>query len=237
MNAKLLLTAFLTIFLLAACTGENGASTGTGERIDVELISVIDGDTIRIIMDGQEETVRYLLIDTPETNQAQSGPQPLGPEATAENKRLLDSGNVSVELDAGDRYDQYDRLLAYVYADEISVQEHLLESGLARIAYVFPPNTSKLEEFQEAEQQAKDAEIGIWEFPGYAHDRGFDEGRYGTSSSLQNNGDCRIKGNINRNGDKIYHMPHEHSYDQTNPEEWFCSEQEALDAGFRSTGN
>lgn len=237
MNVKLFLTAFLILFLLAGCIGENGTSTDTGERIDVELISVIDGDTIRILMDGQEETVRYLLIDTPETNQAQSGPQPLGPEATAENKRLLESGNVSVELDVGDRYDQYDRLLAYVYADGTSVQEHLLESGLARIAYVFPPNTSKLEEFKEAEQLAKDTEIGIWEFPGYAHDRGFDEERYGTSSSLQTHGDCRIKGNINRSGDKIYHMPHEHSYDQTNPEEWFCTEQEARDAGFRSTGN
>ena len=237
MKFKLLLFSFLLMLLLWGCSIESDTPSEVGERIDVELVSVIDGDTIRIIMDGQEETVRYLLIDTPETNHPQSGQQPLGPEATAENKRLLESGNVSVELDIGDRYDQYGRLLAYVYADEKSVQEHLLESGLARVAYVFPPSTSKLDEFQQAEQLAKERKIGIWEFDGYVHNRGFDEERYGNSSTSQNNGECKIKGNINRNGDKIYHMPHEHSYEQTNPEEWFCSEEEARSAGFRSTGN
>jgi micrococcal nuclease len=235
MKFKFFFFGSLLLFLLWGCSFETQSEVG--ERIDVELVSVIDGDTIRIIMEGQEETVRYLLIDTPETNHPQSGQQPLGPEATAENKRLLESGNVSVELDAGDRYDQYGRLLAYVYADEKSVQEHLLESGLARVAYVFPPNTSRLDEFQKAEQFAKDRELGIWEFEGYVHDRGFDEDKYGIPSSTQNNGECKIKGNINRNGDKIYHMPHQHSYAQTNPEKWFCSEEEARSAGFRSTGN
>ena len=45
-----------------------------------------------------------------------------------------------------------------------------------------------------------------------------------------------IKGNINRQGKKIYHIPSGKYYEQTNPEEWFCTEQEAVQAGFKKSG-
>lgn len=50
---------------------------------------------------------------------------------------------------------------------------------------------------------------------------------------------CLIKGNINRRGDRIYHVPGSRSYDETIIDEargegWFCTEQEALDAGWRA---
>lgn len=53
------------------------------------------------------------------------------------------------------------------------------------------------------------------------------------------NAGCRIKGNINRQGDKIYHLPGSHSYDDTRidtaqGERWFCSEAEARAAGWRA---
>lgn len=43
------------------------------KKIPVELVEVIDGNTIRILYDGQEQNVRYLLIDTPATNHPQLG--------------------------------------------------------------------------------------------------------------------------------------------------------------------
>ncbi|MGK7378592.1 thermonuclease family protein [Planococcus sp. 1R117A] len=235
-----LLTALL--LLLSGCALLDSTDTsGTTDRIDVEVTSVIDGDTIKIMYEGKEETVRYLLIDTPETNHPRLGEQPLGSEATVENKRLIESGDVSVEFDVGDRFDDYGRLLAYVYVNGESVQEQMLKSGFARVAYVYPPNTRYVEEFEEAEQIAQEAGIGIWEFENYSTDRGFNADAYGDVSrqSPQDSvdGECQIKGNINRSGDKIYHLPGEGSYEQTNPEEWFCTEQEARDAGFRSTGS
>lgn len=234
-----LLAAFL---LLAGCNLLDSTDTGgTTEQIEVEVTSVIDGDTIKIMYEGKEETVRYLLVDTPETNHPRLGKQPLGSEATAENKRLIESGDVSIEFDVGDRFDDYGRLLAYLYVDGESVQEQLLEAGLARVAYVYPPNTRYIDDFEEVEATAKEAGIGIWEFENYSTERGFDSAAYGKESGSSKKdspeNDCRIKGNINRNGNKIYHMPGEGSYEQTNPEEWFCSEQEAQEAGFRSTGS
>jgi micrococcal nuclease len=230
----------LCLFLLAGCgLIDSTGTSGTTDQIDVEVTSVIDGDTIKILYEGKEETVRYLLIDTPETNHPSLGEQPLGKEATKENKRIIESGEVSIEFDVGDRFDDYGRLLAYIYVDGESVQERMLESGFARVAYVYPPNTRYIDEFEEAEQQAKDAGIGIWEFENYSTSRGFNTDAYGTSKRREENkgnGECDIKGNINRSGSKIYHLPGSGSYEQTNPEKWFCSEQEARDAGFRSAG-
>ncbi|WP_369678761.1 thermonuclease family protein [Planococcus faecalis] len=136
MKLKLMLVAVL--FLSGCGMLESTDTSGTTDQIDVKVTQVIDGDTIKIIYEGEEVTVRYLLIDTPETNHPRLGKQPLGSEATEENRRLIESGDVSIEFDVGDRFDDYDRLLAYIYVDGESVQEQMLASGLARVAYVFP---------------------------------------------------------------------------------------------------
>ncbi|MDJ0330632.1 thermonuclease family protein [Planococcus sp. S3-L1] len=241
MKLKLMLVAVL--FLSGCGMLESTDTSGTTDQIDVKVTQVIDGDTIKIIYEGEEVTVRYLLIDTPETNHPRLGKQPLGSEATEENRRLIESGDVSIEFDVGDRFDDYDRLLAYIYVDGESVQEQMLASGLARVAYVFPPNTRHLDDFEQVEQVAKDSQTGIWQYENYSTDRGFDSEAYGqeptstpSTPPKEATTDCDIKGNINRSGNKIYHLPSDSSYEQTNPEEWFCSEQEAKNAGFKGVG-
>ncbi len=52
--------------------------------------------------------------------------------------------------------------------------------------------------------------------------------------------DCRIKGNISRDGQRIYHVPGGRWYDRTRidrykGERWFCSEEEARAAGWRKS--
>ncbi len=51
-------------------------------------------------------------------------------------------------------------------------------------------------------------------------------------------GACAIKGNINRKGARLYHLPGDRGYDETHidpahGERWFCSEAEARAAGWR----
>ena len=55
-------------------------------------------------------------------------------------------------------------------------------------------------------------------------------------------GECQIKGNINGKGDRIYHVPGSRHYSQTRineskGEQWFCSEAEAKEAGWRAPRN
>lgn len=58
-------------------------------------------------------------------------------------------------------------------------------------------------------------------------------------STSRGNSSCVIKGNINSDGEKIYHCPNDQWYSRTKintskGERWFCSEAEALTAGFRA---
>ncbi|WP_153730894.1 thermonuclease family protein [Sporosarcina obsidiansis] len=158
--------------------GEQKKEPSRDGLIPVELVKTIDGDTIKILYEGKEQNVRYLLIDTPETNHPRLGKQPFGQEAKVRNQELLQKGQLEIEFDIGEKYDKYGRLLAYIYIDGKSVQEQLLKEGLARVAYVYPPNTRYLDEFEQAQQQAKKAGIGIWTLEDYATDRGFDSDKH-----------------------------------------------------------
>ncbi|MGG3624358.1 thermonuclease family protein [Bacillus gobiensis] len=146
---------------------------GTTNRIAVTLTKTVDGDTIKVNYNGQEETIRYLLVDTPETKDPNSCVQPYGTDAYNRNKQLVNSGKLEIEFDVGERKDKYGRLLAYVYVNGKSVQETLLKEGLARVAYVYPPNTRYLNQFQSAEASAKNNGTAIWSQSGYATEDGF----------------------------------------------------------------
>ena len=230
----------MIVFLSSGCVEENQpTSTGrTEDLIEVELLNVIDGDTIKVKYNGKTETIRYLLIDTTEVRHQTLGNQPLGDEASSRNKQLLKDATVSLEFDVGDRYDDFGRLLAYVYADGESVQQVLLQEGLARVAYVFAPNTRHLDSFEDAEKIARQADLNIWQYEQYVTKRGFDKTKVNDvkAPETKTNETCLIKGNINRENKKIYHIPSGKYYDQTKPETWFCTEQQALDAGFKLSG-
>lgn len=146
---------------------------GTIDQIPVTLVSTTDGDTIRVMYKGVNEPVRYLLIDTPETNHPRLGKQPFGTEAKERNRALVNSGNLTLEFDVGEKRDKYGRLLAYVYVDGKSVQGTLISEGLARVAYVYPPNTRHLTPYEEAQQVAKSKKLGFWAVEDYASDSGF----------------------------------------------------------------
>ncbi|MGE6486856.1 thermonuclease family protein [Paenisporosarcina sp. NPDC076898] len=147
---------------------------GTTDQIPVTLVSTTDGDTIRVMYNGVDEPVRYLLIDTPETNHPRLGKQPFGPEAKERNRALVNSGKLTLEFDIGEKRDKYGRLLAYVYVDGKSVQEILIREGLARVAYAYPPNIRHLTLYEEAQKEAQSKRAGFWAVEDYATDSGFD---------------------------------------------------------------
>lgn len=196
--AVILLIAIIYILAEQPENDSPGSSTETGEQvpadapakelIPVELVRTIDGDTIKIRYGGKEQNVRYLLIDTPETNHPQLGKQPFGEQAKERNRELLADGEVAIEFDIGQRTDKYGRLLAYVYVNGESVQENLLEEGLARVGYVYPPSTRHLERFELAEKRAKDKGFGIWSIEDYATERGFDAEKAEQSGEINETG-------------------------------------------------
>ncbi|MGY4691737.1 thermonuclease family protein [Salibacterium sp. K-3] len=218
---------FFIVILLGAC----GSTTyEEGEKVDAEVIDVVDGDTVTVDMEkGGEETLRLLLIDTPETVHPDEPVQPYGPEASEYAKELLPEGKeVTVEIDTTIR-DDYDRFLAYLWADGEMINTSMVEEGLARVAYIIEPNTRYVERLKEAEQTARKQNLGIWSEDGYAAEEGFRPEAV-ESASCEN---PEVKGNHSSSGDFIYHTPDSPHYEQTEAEEMFCSTEAAEEAGYR----
>lgn len=153
-------------------------------KIPVKLSKHIDGDTSRFIVDGKEEIVRYLLIDTPETVNPNVVPQKFGKEASDRTKELLETATtIEIMFDKGDKKENTDtmkvarepRLLVYVFVDGELIEDILVREGLARIAYVKEPNTLFLDQLIESETYAKAEKVGIWSIEGYVTNEGFSE--------------------------------------------------------------
>ena len=148
------------------------SSSNKKNRIPVTLTKTVDGDTIKVMYKGKEETVRYLLIDTPESKKPNTCVQPFAESAFNRNKQLVNSGNLTIEFEKSER-DKYDRLLAYVFVNGISVQETLLKEGYARVAYIYEPPYKFLSQYEKAEDAARDNNLNIWSKPGLVSENGF----------------------------------------------------------------
>lgn len=151
-------------------------NNGQNEKyITATVIEIVDGDTIKVKIDGKEETVRLLLVDTPETKDPNEPVQPFGPEASQFAKETLPAGKeVKLEYDGPER-DKYDRLLAYLWVGDKIFNQMLIEEGLARVAYIYDPPYTHYDVFVEAEEKAKAAKKGIWSIDGYVTADGFRE--------------------------------------------------------------
>ncbi|WP_299092947.1 thermonuclease family protein [uncultured Metabacillus sp.] len=225
---RIWMIAVITLFLTTACVlKENGS-----DRISAHITRVVDGDTVHVTVNGKEETVRLLLVDTPETVHPTKQVQPFGPEASSFVKKLLHDADVELELDIGER-DKYGRLLAYLYVNDEMVNQLLLEKGLARVAYVFEPNTKYVDKFYKIQKHAMAKGIGIWSIENYATDQGFNEDPSAVHAENKTD-ECTIKGNINSKGEKIFHTENSPSYKVTKPEKMFCTEAEAIAEGYRA---
>lgn len=133
------------------------------QKIPAEFVSARDGDTIVASVNGHEINVRYLIIDTPEMNYDTGNPDPYAEEALEANlDYLTQADQIYLEFDVGPFTDNYNRALAYVYADDIFVNEALVADGLATVRYLNPPNVSKEPELRKAESQAQKEQIKIW---------------------------------------------------------------------------
>lgn len=208
---------------------ENNSNTYKVER-------VVDGDTISVFINERIETIRLIGIDTPETVHPEKEIECFGLEASLELKELLEGKNIYLKKDTSqDDRDKYNRLLRYVYrSDDLFINQWMIENGFAyeftyKIPYIFQ------EEFKQAQINAEINKIGLWE-DGICDD-------FNKTKNDENKKNCLIKGNISyTTKEKIYHTPGCEDYERTiinkvKGERWFCSEEEAILAGWRSATN
>ncbi len=174
----------MLLFCLQGCGAPHDRDPGDKTW---RAVFVIDGDTIELAGGAR---VRYIGIDTPETRRRFGGewvydPEPYGPEATNRNIELVMGEPLRLEFDR-EKKDRYGRTLAYVFADDVMVNDLLIKEGLATV-YTFPPNTRYYPEFVSSQREAIAGGRGIWS----------DLKSIGASDAAQYHGKfCRVKGKV-----------------------------------------
>lgn len=196
------------------------------EPSSVPVAGVIDGDTIDVTINGERVRIRVIGIDTPEINEC--GYQP----AASAMQSLVQSQEVRLEADATQAdADVHGRLLRHVFTmDGKNVAEEIIRQGLG-VEYTYDLPYRYVDAFVAAQEAARSAGLGLW----------------GTMCEPTpapvplvetEPEECLIKGNINGEGEKIYHMPNQRYYEKTKisegkGERWFCTPEEAEEAGWR----
>ncbi|HET8728848.1 MAG TPA: thermonuclease family protein [Alphaproteobacteria bacterium] len=208
-----------------ACADETAAGRAT----------VIDGDTIAI----RDQRFRLHGIDAPEGDQlcqdAQGRDWRCGQRAAL---ALADRiGQRTVACEPRD-LDRYGRIVAVCRTGNDDLNAWMVAHGWA-VAY-----REYSTDYAGAEASARAARAGIWAGT-FQDPAAYRRGRRAVAAPANENtaspGACRIKGNIARDGERIYHVPGGRWYDPTGidtgrGERWFCSEAEAQAAGWRRSG-
>jgi micrococcal nuclease len=204
------------------------------------VTNVVDGDTIDVEIEGEEYRLRYIGIDTPETVDPRRPVECFGQAASDQNTKLVLGKTVGLEKDVSET-DQFGRLLRYVWLNGSDMVNVLLVRGGYAEASAYPPDVKYQELLDAMESQAREAGNGLW---------GEECAETPTPTSLANAGatgcdfshtaQSLIKGNISSEGEKIYHVPGGKFYevtvvDEASGEVWFCTESDAIAAGWRKS--
>lgn len=123
------------------------------------VVRVIDGDTIDVQLHGTTTRVRYIGIDTPEPYR-DAEPACFSEEASARNAVLVAGQEVRLVADQEDK-DRYDRLLRYVYVDNVFINQVLIEEGYA-VPLPIAPNTTYARVFKRLADEAASEARGLW---------------------------------------------------------------------------
>lgn len=156
------LVAALAATLTACAASTPEPTRGDASSTTATVDAVVDGDTIRVSIDGQDEgRLRLVGIDAPELNHDTGNPDCHAEQATAALTDYLAGQDVTLTIDPaqGDT-DRYDRLLRFVEHDGQDIGLWLIENGHA-IATDHQHHNSG--HYAAAQDRAREAELGLWQ--------------------------------------------------------------------------
>ncbi|MEC3860368.1 thermonuclease family protein [Mesobacterium sp. TK19101] len=195
-------------------------------------IRVIDGDTL----DVGGTRVRLHGIDAPERDQMCGGNGVPGWRCGAwvvgeVRARYQGQWAACVQTD----YDQrYERIVAKCFVDGQDIGQRLVRDGLA-FAYRKYSKDYDLDEKGAAVNDRGLHGQGVQAPSAYRTNKQHARSTVNLQTAPEG---CVIKGNINSDDVRIYHVPGQRDYERTTikteqGERWFCTEDEALSAGWR----
>jgi endonuclease YncB( thermonuclease family) len=146
-----------------------GPSFGpTGQTQLAVVTTIVDGDTIRVTIDGTEYPVRYIGIDAPEPDATDPTVKQLADAAMTTNAALVEGQDVVLERDVSDT-DQFDRLLRNVWLVDSGGSQVLVNLELVRLGFAavttFPPDDKYAALLMSAQAAAQSEALGLWATP------------------------------------------------------------------------
>ena len=201
----------------------------------VEVASVVDGDTIKVYLEGERYTIRMIGIDTPESVHPDESKNTIyGQKASDYAKQTIKKGQtVYLSKDVSDR-DKYDRLLRYVWLekpvdvnDENEIRQKMYNAkvvldGYANV-YEYAPNNTLYDLFLSFEAEAAENNRGLWAENGLNN-----ENIERTEAQKQSEEDIFIG---NKNSKKL-HSSYCTDLQQEKNRIYFDSKEEALEQGY-----
>jgi micrococcal nuclease len=132
-------------------------------NVTYRVVSVVDGDTVKLDMNGTTETIRIIGLDTPETVHPSKPVECMGIEASNQAKQLLAEQIVRFESDdTQDTRDRFGRLLGYLFLPNgNNFAEVMLRAGYGN-EYTYDLPYKYQSEFKVAEQSARANGVGLW---------------------------------------------------------------------------
>jgi len=126
----------------------------------LKVVSVTDGDTFRVNINGKTVPVRLIGYDAPELSHPTEPKQCFGQESKKALESLLLNKQIVMEKDKSDK-DKYNRLLRYVWVGEVLINEYMTQNGFG-LASAYPPDTKYQKRIDAGEESAKSALRGLW---------------------------------------------------------------------------
>ncbi len=130
------------------------------DDMKVEVNRVVDGDTIVVDYEGRLIRLRLIGVDTPETVHPFKPVEFYGKQASEYLKKLLTGQEISLRFEPN-KMDKYGRLLAYVYLDDLLVNEEIIRLGYGLAYTRFP--FAFLDDFVLVEALAQENALGLWQ--------------------------------------------------------------------------
>jgi len=180
----------------------------------VLVTHVTDGDTIGVGRGWRYEKVRLIGVDTPETVHPEKPVEFFGPEASEFTKKQLEGKKLHLEFEPPTQYDDYGRLLAYVFlTDGTLFNVEIIKQGYARV--IAPSPFHRYKEFRLHENEARVAGVGLW------------------------SGKDICKEIVGNKRSKIYRLAGDAGCDRVKEENrvYFDTEENAIKAGYRRGKN
>ena len=144
-------------------TNPTPATQNNSEYEYYSVSSVVDGDTLKVNLNGTIETLRLIGMDTPETVDPRKPVQCFGKEASNKAKELLTGKKVRIEKDSTQgELDKYGRRLAYIYREDgLFYNKHMIEQGYAH-EYTYKTPYKYQAEFKASQKSAQENLSGLW---------------------------------------------------------------------------